>query len=198
MGGIGSGIRRKNQKRSIIQIDRLEYLTITESLIKDGRDPSTVNSLEVSISGVISKVVKVKVAKQPRHFGGYQYFFHCPNCDRPCRKLRIYHENIICQRCLSRSRCRYSSQRMGRLGLAKERLRDLLGKLGLGTESAYVDYVEQHAFFGGLQMPEKPPRMRWTTYSRLSEEWATSARIVAAAHYRQVPRELKGSPMYFF
>ena len=70
MGGIGSGIRRKNQKRSIIQIDRLEYLTITESLIKDGRDPSTVNSLEVSISGVISKVVKVKVAKQPRHFGG--------------------------------------------------------------------------------------------------------------------------------
>ena len=87
---------------------------------------------------------------------------------------------------------------MGRLGLAKERLRDLLGKLGLGTESAYVDYVEQHAFFGGLQMPEKPPRMRWTTYSRLSEEWATSARIVAAAHYRQVPRELKGSPMYFF
>lgn len=192
MGGIGSGIRRKNQKRSIIQIDRLDYITITEILIKAGGDPSKVTSLKVSLSGVISKVVKVKVAKQPRHFGGYQYFFRCPNCDRPCTKLRIYHEHIVCQRCLSRTMCRYSSQRMGKLGLAKERLRDLLGKLGLSTELAYVDYVERHAFFGGLQMPDKPPRMRWTTYSRLSEEWATSACIVAAAHYRQVPRELKG------
>ena len=94
----------------------------------------------------------------PTMFGGQRQWFRCPRCYRRCRK--IYGGRYFrCRRC---NRLRYASQSedatqraLSRAHKVAKRLHDRWG----GTT------VEEYEF------PPKPPRMRWTTYQRLEEQY---------------------------
>lgn len=49
------------------------------------------------------------VSKQPCHFGGFRYFFHCTNCGARMRKVYLYRGHFECRKCLNLG---YRSQRL--------------------------------------------------------------------------------------
>lgn len=94
---------------------------------------------------------KIPIEKQPCHFGGFRYFFHCPNCNRRMQILYSYKGFFLCRKCLNLS---YKSQQLPesmRLSEGSQKIDQLLKKKG-----------------GSLS--KKPKWMRWKTFKRLSEK----------------------------
>jgi len=87
----------------------------------------------------------IRLSSEPRHFGGQEFYFHCPTCNRRCAKLyrAPMRDYFTCRQC---ARVTYTSsqeshkydrmgmllgvniQRMDRLFKADQRLRDARSK----------------------------------------------------------------------
>jgi hypothetical protein len=110
------------------------------------------------------------VVSTSTRFGGRRHWFCCRGCRRRCRIVYLG-RRFRCRLCL---KARYESQyeaEPSRISARRWRIRALLDERG-GKECIF-----------GLDdgFPDKPPRMHWTTYSRLraldqvlSERWFAS------------------------
>jgi hypothetical protein len=112
---------------------------------------------------------KIFLATSRPPFGGLRWWFVCPQLNRRVRKLYLPlgGRHFWSRRAYELA---YASQRETKYDRALRRARKL--RLRLGGDPADDEY------------PDKPPRMRWTTYNRLMD------RLVAAdgvADERLVP-----------
>src|SRR5262245_20314249 len=98
---------------------------------------------------------KINLVTTSPHFGGVRWWFVCPRSGRRVRKLYL---PLGGRHFWSRRayRLRYASQRETKYDRALRRARKLY--LRLGGDPADDEY------------PEKPKRMRWTTYNRLMDK----------------------------
>jgi hypothetical protein len=98
---------------------------------------------------------KISLASSRPPFGGLRWWFVCPRLNRRVRKLYL---PLGGRHFLSRRayRLAYASQRETVYDRAMRRARKLC--LRLGGDPADDEY------------PDKPPRMRWTTYKRLMDK----------------------------
>lgn len=108
---------------------------------------------------------QIRLSSVPGRFGGLVWFLHCPACDRRARVLYIrvadnfWHAELSqparCRQCCG---LRYHSQRC-----SPEQRGDLMvmraaRRINPATRTLAEDLAAP---------PEKPKRMRWTTYDRL-------------------------------
>ncbi len=95
----------------------------------------------------------VRVVTTPCHFGGQRYWWLCPQCGRRCRIL--YSRGLfVCRSC---SGAYYETQASKDIAVRiHNELRRLRAKLG--AQSLSSD-----------NLPPKPKRMHWRTYSRLAK-----------------------------
>lgn len=92
------------------------------------------------------------VSKQPCHFGGFRYFFHCTNCAARMRKVYLYRGHFECRKCLNLG---YTSQRLKPSDRFLETMHKLKGSL------IYKN--------GGFENTDKRPRGTWNrTYKRIT------------------------------
>jgi hypothetical protein len=98
---------------------------------------------------------KIHLATTSPHFGGLRWWFVCPRSGRRVRKLYL---PLGGRHFWSRRayRLRYASQRETKYDRALRRARKLCHRLG-------GDLVDE-------EYPDKPKRMRWTTYNRLMDK----------------------------
>jgi hypothetical protein len=89
---------------------------------------------------------------------GSRRFLLCPRCNRPCRILYSGRERLLCRLCFD---LRYASQNMDQV----DQIWKQVNKLNRRVDPA-VGLLDLDEF------PEKPPRMRWTTYLWLRERRA--------------------------
>ena len=95
--------------------------------------------------------VVLEVTWTPCRFGGERPWWWCPSCGYRVAILYVYGSRIACRGCL---RLTYASTCEDAVSRAERRQRKILR--GLGGEGDI-----------GEEFPEKPPRMRWSTYERL-------------------------------
>jgi hypothetical protein len=114
---------------------------------------------------------KVYLATSRPHFGGLRWWFVCPQLNRRVRKLYLPlgGRHFWSRRAYELA---YASQRETKYDRALRRARKL--RLTLGGDPTDDEY------------PDKPPRMRWATYNRLTD------RLVAADGVAD--ERLKGRP----
>jgi len=43
---------------------------------------------------------RIPIEKQPCNYGGFRYFFHCPDCDKRMRILYCKEGKFLCRKCL--------------------------------------------------------------------------------------------------
>jgi hypothetical protein len=105
---------------------------------------------------------KIYLAASRPRFGGQRWWFVCPNENRRVRKLYL---PLGGRRFRSRHayRLAYASQRETVHDRAMRRARKLCRRLG--GDAADDCY------------PEKPPRMRWTTYNRMMDRLVAADRV---------------------
>src|SRR5262245_12802009 len=113
----------------------------------------------MNTTGAQIDVELVSFAYTPNRFGGQRQWFRCLNCYRRCRK--IYGGRYF--RCRCCYHLRYASQREDAAQRALSRAQKISKRL--------------HSMWGGkteeeYEFPPKPPRMRWTTYQRLEQQYA--------------------------
>jgi hypothetical protein len=108
---------------------------------------------------------KIYLATTRPHFGGLRWWFICPRSNRRVRKL---HLPLGGRHFWSRRAYRlgYGSQRESWYDRAYRRCRKLYHRLG--GDPADDEY------------PDKPRRMRWTTYNRLMDKLVAADRIADA------------------
>ena len=100
----------------------------------------------------------VAFAFTPTRFGGHRRWLRCLKCGRRCPKIYggRYFRRRLCHR------LRYASQSERADQRASDRARKIAkrphDKWGGTTEEDY-------------DLPPKPPRMRWATYSRIKEQY---------------------------
>jgi hypothetical protein len=93
-------------------------------------------------------------------FGGRRRWLRCLKCGRGCRKLyggRLFR----CRQCYA---LRYASQSEPPYQRAADRARKIAKRLHDRWDGATEDDYD---------FPPKPPRMRWSTYNRLLEQYDT-------------------------
>jgi len=83
-------------------------------------------------------------------FGGRRLWFTCSGCRRRCRVL--FSETLRCRKCVGMS---YASENMTRTARVCDQMHKLRRRLNAG-ENAY-------------DLPDKPPRMHWSTNNRLAD-----------------------------
>lgn len=106
------------------------------------KDAFVITTMELSYS--------ISVEKQNCHFGGFRYFFRCPNikCQKRMRKLYYHKGMFLCRNCWNIG---YYSQRLSpskRSMLMKDKIENTLKAMG---GSVY----------------QKPKWMRWRTFERI-------------------------------
>ena len=89
----------------------------------------------------------------PVHFGGRRPWFGCPRCGRRVGLLYFAGGGFGCRKCL---RLDYECQTEWGEWRGSARAEKILRQLGADPAGARA-----------LEIPEKPPRMRWRTYERL-------------------------------
>lgn len=181
MGGIGSGgYERKNVKHTV---EEGRFLDIRhwqrEGLLKPGLcfnllwGPLGRLTLGVAVRVEEHQVVlayrypqsdgsltlveyPVTLDRTPGPFGGQRTWFRCPTqgCERRVALLHLGDFRFACRHC---QRLAYSSQREDRIDRNLRRTRKIKRKLG-GREGSINS------------SPDKPKRMRWQTYERLTAE----------------------------
>lgn len=103
----------------------------------------------------------------PCNFGGMRPWFRCPGCGRRCAVLYWTGGRFLCRCCLGLA---YPSQRESPAERAKRRAAKIRKRLG-GDPWIHAP------------LPEKPPRMHWSTYWRLVERaFAAQETWYAAMH----------------
>ena len=108
---------------------------------------------------------KIFLATSRPPFGGLRWWFVCPSENRRVRKLYLpFGANRF--RCRHTYRLAYASQRETLHDRAMRRVRKLTKRLG--GDPADDEY------------PDKPPRMRWTTYNRLMDKIVAADRVADA------------------
>ena len=118
----------------------------------------------------------VPIVYQPCHYGGYRYWFQCPQCQGRCAVLYRYSGLWQCRRCVG---LRYKTQHVSRLDRLYRRIHRLRDQLQAGwnlTEPIW----------------QKPKRMHLRTFERLwQEEQVVHAAIVQAlgAELRRLERK---------
>lgn len=90
--------------------------------------------------------------KKPCNFGGYYYFFHCPQCSSCLRKLYCVKGKYLCRKCAN-------------LGYYSQRLRP---SERLAEQSYKVKKLLKN--YGG-SLKKKPPRMKRYTFQRLRRKF---------------------------
>src|SRR5262245_740410 len=107
---------------------------------------------------------KVYLASTRPHFGGLRWWFVCPRRNRKVRKLYL---PLGGRHFWSRRpyQLDYASQRETKYDRAIRRARKLYHRLG--GDPADDDY------------PDKPKRMRWTTYNRLMDKLVAADEVTA-------------------
>lgn len=107
------------------------------------------NSIEVNFN---NSSYTIPVEKRSCNFGGFYYFFHCPQCDRRMRKLYCINGRYICRKCANLG---YYSQRLSpsqRFGMMRQ-----------NTEK----FLKERA--GSLE--QKPPWMKKHTFQKLRRKY---------------------------
>lgn len=94
----------------------------------------------------------IPTEKKPCNFGGYYYFFHCPQCNSRMRKLYCIEGKYLCRKC---AKLGYYSQRLR----PSERL--------ARKRSEVKKYLKNHA--GSLKV--KPPYMKHHTFQKLRRKF---------------------------
>jgi hypothetical protein len=182
MGGLGSGRPSSGaptcegclnidlawlRRRGMLQLDRRSAVTWSRSGEQTGsitlvaqhdgvrliyrtkdRDGAPVNVDEL-----------VPFTYTPTMFGGRRQWLRCLKCGRGCRK--IYGGRYF--RCRLCYRLRYASQGESR---RDQRALDRARKIAKRLHDKWEGATEEEYDF-----PPKPPRMRWTTYNRLLEQY---------------------------
>jgi hypothetical protein len=117
---------------------------------------------------------KIRLTTTRPHFGGFRFWFVCPRTIRRCRQLLL---PLGARHFLSRRAygLGYACQREREHDRALRRVRKL--RLRLGGD------------LGDGEHPDKPKRMRWTTYDRLIAELDAAERVADAK-----PCLLSGKP----
>ncbi len=115
-------------------------------------------------------------------FGGRRAWFRCPSCGRRCTVVYGRERQWGCRCCW---RANYPSQREAPFDRLIRRAGQLRRRLGDTVVKAPIDHVE----FAGIP-PDKPKRMQWRTYHRLSDELERVERAAAALFYNQEARLL--------
>lgn len=106
------------------------------------------NSLSVS-SDVGSYIIRTE--KKPCNYGGFYYFFHCPQCDKRMRKLYLVQGKYLCRKC-------------GDLKYYSQRLRSSVRALCNFLE------IEESLKNKGGSLSKKPPRMKRYSFRRLQRK----------------------------
>lgn len=94
----------------------------------------------------------IATEKKPCNFGGYYYFFHCPQCNLCMRKLYCIDGKYLCRKCANLG---YYSQRLR----PSERL----------ARQRYK--VEEHLTNYAGSLDRKPPRMKRHTFQKLRSKF---------------------------
>ena len=110
------------------------------------------NHVELSWGRSSSQVIELE--RTPCNFGGRRVWFLCPRCGRRMQVLYLKLGYWMCWRC---TRLIYGSQAESQLYRMMRRAQKLRRKLGGPTSLLYP-------------FPQRPGRMRWTTYVRLRRE----------------------------
>lgn len=114
---------------------------------------------------------RIHLLAQPRHFGGYQWYFRCPKTDRRSSTLWLPNgASRFASRHAWAHQVAYSSQFQTRHDRALTRAQGIRARLG-GPNWAGIDELD----------PPKPRGMRWATYNRLIAE---SQRLESVADER--------------
>lgn len=100
-------------------------------------------------------------------FGGRRRWLICLSCRKNCRVIYGRGTYFRCRKCC---RLRYASQHQPAYQRAIDRANRIRRKISDDSGSA---------FFGD-PLPPKPPRMRWTTYSKLRREYEIASRAWCA------------------
>jgi hypothetical protein len=123
----------------------------------------------------IDDLISLTTSRPP--FGGIRWWFRCP---RTYRRVRVLHLPLGGRHFWSRRahRLAYASQRETIHDRAQRRAAKLCKRLG-------GDWADD-------TYPEKPSRMRWSTYNRIMDELVAADRL-ADGGLSSWPRELIGS-----
>jgi hypothetical protein len=110
----------------------------------------------------------IPVEKRPCNYGGFYYFFRCPQCDARMRNLYCSDGKYLCRKCL-------------KLGYYSQRLRPSQRSLVGG-----IDIKKQLANRGGT-LTKKPIRMREHTFQVLRQRYMMHEK----RYYDETNKELR-------
>jgi hypothetical protein len=161
VGGYGSGLWRRSRRPLAETMRRIDLATLR----RDEPSLTAGHRLQVSCQrndGEKVEVANVYLESTRTHFGGRRLWFRCPRCDNRCRVL-YGTWRIACLRC---HRLRYLSQRETKEDRATRAMLKIVRRLNPEDPDPCND------------LPEKPPRIHWSTYNRhveryerYSEQW---------------------------
>ena len=150
MGGSGSGWYGRRSPRP--RVDDLHPLSVA-SLSRAGvlGNPCAATPITVWIRNVN---VHLPVEATRQRFGGFRWWFVCPNCGSRSTKLylREVAAHVSCRVCL---RLRYTSQSLSMPERWRHRAGVLFRRAGCHADDSYY---------------YKPKWMRWATFNRLIDE----------------------------
>jgi hypothetical protein len=111
------------------------------------------------------------------HLGGDRWWFVCPQENRRTRMLYL---PLGARRFASRRahRLGYASQRETIKGRAIRRVRKITAKLGVSSVEVFL-----------RQVPSKPKRMRWSTYSKLLNKLAVAEQVADEQLRKMIARQ---------
>jgi hypothetical protein len=162
MGGSRSG--RYGSGRPIAE--GLRRFDLAEYMRGDGVKPNASSIANISLGKVSAEVHYTETVTC---FGGRRVWALCPRCSRRCRVLYIGLGKVACRRCF---RLRYLSQSMDQT----DRALHAMGKIArkIDPEAAETDF------------PDKPPRMHWSRYNRLAEQFEHQSNVWTIATMRRL------------
>ncbi|WP_203624158.1 hypothetical protein [Lacticaseibacillus sp. 866-1] len=110
---------------------------------------------------------QLRLATTRSGFGGQNYFFRCPDCNRRCLLLYLISGSYHCRQCLGLV---YKSQQATKTDWT--RVYNQAEKLARRIDPSFrfKDYISTFGVIWAM-FPTKPKRMHWATYYRLRDRF---------------------------